>query len=364
MVDLEHLSLDKEALHYDPDARAWYRLELRGGELWATGLSYTPDGEDRVRTGKQKYLSPAFYFDPDTKEVLEIHNIGLVAIPATHNPQALCAASKRMATMAADGKGGADAGAGGSGRTGLEQLGLEPTATLDDIIAALKKLDDQLDTITGDSDGGEPDGDEAAEMSAAGAPPPPPANAPPADKKAAKAAMSKALGAARRSAHRALLSHTGAKTTKDAIAALASYASIVADVTKERAELAKKQAVLEANERTELVAKMVTLGKETPATAWTDQTATIPAEPWASMKLEALRDRVAKMSAAPSPNAQPPARANSAKAGTDPNANGAVTVADLSEKELASCSRQGIPPEKYAARLSKLTPKQREKARS
>jgi hypothetical protein len=40
--DLEHLSLDKESSSYDPDARGWFRLELRAGELWAVVTKWTP----------------------------------------------------------------------------------------------------------------------------------------------------------------------------------------------------------------------------------------------------------------------------------------------------------------------------------
>lgn len=353
MVDLEHLSLDKKAPNYDPDARAWYRLEVRDGELWATQLSYTPDGEDRIKTGKQKYPSPAFLYDPETMEILEIHNVALTAVPATHDPQAFAAASKNMrrATMAADGKGGAD-GADGTGG-GLEAiakvLGLGDDASLTDLLTKIGELKTAL--YGDDDDDDEPDGDEAAEMSAAGAPPPPPPNAPPADKKTAKMAASKVLTVARRSAHRALLSHTGAKTTKDGIAALESWKTIVADVSAQRAELAKKQAQLEANERAELIGKMVTLGKEVPATAWADEARTAPAEPWASMKIEALRDRVAKLSAGPSPLARAPLAGSKA----------AEAAYGLTPAQLASCSRLNIRPEDYVAKLSKFTPEQRSK---
>jgi hypothetical protein len=163
-------------------------------------------------------------------------------------------------------------------------------------------------------------------------------------------AASKVLGPARRSAHRALLSNTGAKTTKDAIAALESWKGIVADVAKDRAELAKKQADLEANERNELVSKMIKLGKEVPATAWTDETGTVPAEPWASMKIETLRDRVAKLSAAPTvaSNVRAPI------VGTN-----AAGVGGLSQAQLSSCARLGISPADYVAKLSTLTPAQR-----
>src|SRR6185295_17430879 len=62
MIDLEHLSLEssEQSRNFDPDARGWCKLELRNGELWATGVTWTPDGETRLREKRQRYISPAF----------------------------------------------------------------------------------------------------------------------------------------------------------------------------------------------------------------------------------------------------------------------------------------------------------------
>src|SRR4051812_35017161 len=58
MIDLEHLSLDAKSPNFDPDARGWYRLELRNGELWAVVLSWTDDGTARITEKRQRYTSP------------------------------------------------------------------------------------------------------------------------------------------------------------------------------------------------------------------------------------------------------------------------------------------------------------------
>ena len=97
MIDLEHLSLDEEAPHFDPDARGWTKLELRNGELWAVNLSWTPDGMARLQSKTQRYLSPTFAWEKKTRRVQWIHNIALTAIPATHDAQPLIAASVRDA---------------------------------------------------------------------------------------------------------------------------------------------------------------------------------------------------------------------------------------------------------------------------
>lgn len=96
IVDLEHDSLAEQAVRSDMrDARAYFKLELRNGELWAVDVRWTPDGERRLREKTQRYISPAFLRDEKTGRVESLLNVGLVAMPATHGAPALVAASKR-----------------------------------------------------------------------------------------------------------------------------------------------------------------------------------------------------------------------------------------------------------------------------
>jgi phage I-like protein len=94
IADLEHLSLNPDSPNYDPDARAHFRLEVRDGELWACGVSWSPDGQRRLTEKTQRYISPVAMRDKDTKRVLGVFNVGLVAQPATFHAQPLVAASK------------------------------------------------------------------------------------------------------------------------------------------------------------------------------------------------------------------------------------------------------------------------------
>jgi phage I-like protein len=94
IADLEHLSLDPTSPNYDPDARAHFRLEVRGGELWACGVAWSPDGARRLTEKTQRYVSPVAMRDKETKRVLGVFNVGLVAQPATFQAQPLVAASK------------------------------------------------------------------------------------------------------------------------------------------------------------------------------------------------------------------------------------------------------------------------------
>lgn len=84
MVDLEHLSLDKDAPNYDGDARAWCQFEIRDGELWAVNVEWTPDGTERVQNKTQRYVSPVFNYNKKTRRVTSIFNIALTGLPATH----------------------------------------------------------------------------------------------------------------------------------------------------------------------------------------------------------------------------------------------------------------------------------------
>lgn len=97
MIDLEHLSLDPDSLNYDPDARGWFRLELRDdGSLWAVNVSWTADGDARLREKRQRYVSPCFAFDHETKRITKILNCAITAMPATHDTPALVAARVRL----------------------------------------------------------------------------------------------------------------------------------------------------------------------------------------------------------------------------------------------------------------------------
>lgn len=95
-IDLEHQMLDPAAT--DPtarDARGWFGLEVRDGELWATGVRWTPDGEMRLREKRQRYVSPAFDVETKTKRITRIINVAITSLPATHSTPALIAASTR-----------------------------------------------------------------------------------------------------------------------------------------------------------------------------------------------------------------------------------------------------------------------------
>lgn len=104
MIDLDHASLDAPTRADSGDARGWFKLAVRNGELWAVSVRWAPDGEARLREKKQRYISPAFVCDEKTGRVLELVNAAICARPATHNAIPLVAASlgnQTSATLAA-----------------------------------------------------------------------------------------------------------------------------------------------------------------------------------------------------------------------------------------------------------------------
>jgi hypothetical protein len=93
IIDLEHLSLDPEARHFNTDALGHFNLDVRDGELWAVNVRWNADGLRRLSEKTQRYVSPAFFTD-DTGRITEVVNIALVAMPATHGAPALVAATR------------------------------------------------------------------------------------------------------------------------------------------------------------------------------------------------------------------------------------------------------------------------------
>lgn len=146
-IDLEHLSIDQESKAYDPDARGWFKLSVRDGELWAIDVRWTEDGDKRLRAATQRYISPFFAYGEKSRRVQSLHNVAIVATPATDEMPALVAASmragKKFATLSIE----------AVNMEALKKifaaLGLGEDASVEDALAAIKAL----------SEGGE-DGDE------------------------------------------------------------------------------------------------------------------------------------------------------------------------------------------------------------
>lgn len=335
MLDLEHLSLEnpEQSRNFDPDARGWAKLELRNGELWAVAVTWTPDGEARLREKRQRFISPAFEFDPETRRITSVLNIAITALPATDHTPALVAAS----ALGAEGE---------SPMTPeqfaaiAEALGLGADANVEDVIATIAAM---VKKIT-DSANGDGDPEDKAE-----APEGPPAAAANAEAAPPVVAASKVRAAAR-----ALAKLSGKKDLSEIVTEVEAWRTSHLALEAERAKLAKEKALLESGERRRLTGELVKCGAEIPATAWSDDAGTVPAEPWASMPIDQLRARVAKLAKAKGATATTTAPKPGKTSGSPDSGGGQVVTVNghavqLSAHEVQACTEANAKLEDYAA---------------
>lgn len=437
MIDLEHLSLDTESNNFDPDARGWCKLELRDdGSLWAVDVKWTEDGAQRLRDKRQRYVSPAFEIDPETKRVTKIVNIALTALPATHGTPELVAARTardlrklstgpslndlQRAIQAAvgdlypqpedgsyapypyvcdvfdasavyeyDGKlfevaytyDGSTAKLGAPvevqrsyepvqpaqpaaarrrapqrlNATGAKKMTPEMIKKALEAIAAGDK-DAALEILTGIV--AEAAGGTATEGEGGETPPPPETNA---DDPAAPEGEQEEEEeqAAVMAATSSLIRLTGKPTIGAAVEEVKTWRASHLKLEQETERLAKEREALESSERRDLVAQLVKLGFEVPATAWANPTAKtlVPCKRLLAEPLAELRDRVAKLSAARGgkapPAMRPPSGGHSPDGSTTEDVAQTIDVdgtsVELSARELKICREMGTKPEVYAA---------------
>lgn len=317
-IDLEHLSVDPEGIsgdarNFDPDARGWAKLELRNGELWAVNVTWGPDGARRLHERTQRYVSPAFLTDSDGR-VTKIHNIALTASPATREAMPLVASvNYREGIMSA--------------KLMAELCTLLRSGKHPDEIMTLLAMDIKTVQAVVKAMGGDPGADlgtlfatiqefaKALADSATGKKPAEPvAEEPVAEEPVAEEAVQTM------------------RASRDEIELMR------AELKKSNAQLALLTAERDARdavERRGLVAELVKLGRETPASAWADDDGSKPKGILLSMPLVELRDRVKLFSASPLAN--------------QASARPAVGAAGLTPKQIEICSETGCKPEIFAA---------------
>lgn len=319
MIDLEHLSLDDDGPNFDPDARGWAKLDVRNGELWATSVSWTSDGDARLREKRQRYVSPVFATDKKTKRIVSVLNIALTGMPATHEADELVAANVTIASY------------GGKMDAALLKQALDAIETDD-----AEKCKELLKSLIASAAGGpatdvpaDPVEEEAATETE-----------PPADEEqaAVMAATSR------------LTRLTGKDTISAAVDEAETWRASHLKLDAETAKLAKEREQLEASERRKLVAQLVILGSEIPPTAWEKgQEGKKPCQRLRDEPLAELRARVSTIASARGKkpaehleNVQPPT-------GDD---------LGLTERELVLCKEKNIDPKKYAETRAKIRARQ------
>jgi phage I-like protein len=259
LIDLEHDSLDtytRAVRNNAADAMGWFRLALREGELWAVNVTWTAEGERRLRAKTQRYISPAFEESEDGSPTWII-NVALCSMPATHGAQPLVAAS--LVALAANGANSMD-----------PKL---ITEALDALIAGdAEKCMTILKGVIASAAGAEAPEEAPAEPDASAESPDP---APDPNLVAAMA----------------LRRLTGREDTTEAIAELRRMRDTVASLSAER------DAEVLAERRT-LVGELVRLGVEYPSTAWAGEAELRnPVRRLAGEPIAELRARVAAYTA-------------------------------------------------------------------
>lgn len=350
MIDLEHLALDTESKSFDPDARGWYRLEVRNGELWAVNVTWTEDGAARLTSKRQRYISPAFDTDEEGR-ITRVFNIAITALPATDDLMPLIAASENrmlklnfdlamaalvmisalsetlepeavVEKLAEGDAAGEVAGINTGELAAFFGIDIDPANDPAGFIAAiLAKLDEVRGKLSGSAQAEAP----AAE---------------PAEDPSAEMATTRAN---RLSQLRAL---TSTKSSDAALEVVESWRKLAVDHAKTVKKLADDAAAIEATKYRQMAARLVTCGAELPASAWADHAKTKPSKHLLSQSLEDLEKRAKLFEAAPGPRKL--AAARPASTGKTFQVNGHTV--ELDARELAICEQSKCDPAVFAAR--------------
>jgi hypothetical protein len=265
-IDLEHYSLRPrmvDPMSTDADARGYFRPEMRDGELWATGVTWTEDGQQRLRGRRQRYMSPAFYTQ-ETDEtsgmprVTELLNVGLVAQPASDQIDALVASAVPLDSSS-------DRGYAPPGMTTPASATPEqtppavaaPAVVVPVVVEAPAPVVESEDETPPAAEDPESKAVEVAVCSIAG-----------------ETSIAKALVVL----SRRLVAQSGAANLQGAIQ---TFSTALTDIR-----------AVHAAELRSLVTDLVALGAETPATAWSNNA---PVARLASEGLPGLRSRVAAL---------------------------------------------------------------------
>lgn len=286
MIDLEHYSVQPRRLDpqsTDPDARGWFRLEMRGGDLWAANVTWTPDGAERLRSRRQRYTSPAFYtreWDDAAQldRVTNLINVALCAMPATYQLDALVAS-----VQALDGRRPA-------GYAPARMSDTVPAVASEPVVESPAEQPPVEVAVPAVAVVIVPAPDAEAE-DAGPAPEAEPTDAEFVELKSQLLTLSGAssLPEAVRVLCRRVFSSTGRSSAVDAVSFLTSALT--------------ERATTLAADRRGLIVELIALGAETPATAWANNA---PVDRLASEGLESLRTRIAALRSARPAGSAPP----------------------------------------------------------
>ncbi len=316
MIDYDHASLAWTSL--DPaqsgKAAGWFNLQMRGGELWAVNVRWTPSAATALRAKEWRFMSPAFETKDD--RIVGLLNVAITNIPATHRLDPLMAASVRG----------------------------ENAMTLEELLKVCKVLGLDLSTTTVE---------EAMAKMSGQAPPdaedaPPPAGDGGADEStetdpstttaAAAPAADGDKGAEVTAASARIMRLTGKSSWVDALVEIESWR--MSHVTREAdvAKLAKERSALEFSKRKDNAIALTKLGAETPHT-----TGLAKGKLCKRLLDEPIEEQTARVAALLS------ARGGKLPGGPIvPSGGGEADALGLSPREIAKCNAKKIDVAVYA----------------
>lgn len=317
MIDYDHASLSDSPVDASRSARAagWFQPEIRNGELWAVNVKWTPAADAALRAKEWRFMSPAFATSEG--RVTRLLNVAITNLPATRNLQPLMAANaKGKITMASD--------SGLSPK--LVSAALAAVASKD-AKGSLSVLQQILAALLGGSAEDAPASSDPPDAGSGDAPP---------DATAAASASNDAVTALA-GASRVAMALTGKTDPAEALAELTRRSKVAVELESREVTLAADRKIVEEGERRSLVASLVKLGVEIPATAWADAAGSIPVPRLANEPIAEMRGRVEALS-----TARGFARV------TTPTPPGGTVSFGLTAEQLAICAEMKVDPETFA----------------
>ncbi len=323
-IDLEHQMLDQH-LGADPtarDARGWCKLDVRpDGSLWAVDVKWTRDGAERLAEKRQRYVSPAFGADQETKRVTQVLNIAITAMPATHETPALVAATARGTMDAA-----------------LVQKAIDALVN-EDSKAALDILKGLIVSAAGGDSAPEEPAAEVPEVPVIEESATPPTTEEDEEKKKEAVVTSRLLRA------------TGRENIVEALADLDVFRASHLELETKRQELATERAVLDTAERRKGCVDLVRLAGRAPATVWADafDKSSAPKKYLADMPLADFRDYVSDAIKANAGRREiRPPTGKTAVTKDASSAPSATPTYGLTPEQLVFCKEAGCDPAVFA----------------
>ena len=100
LIDYNHGSYDDDAKPEQAIAAGWFHdAEYQNDGLYALGVKWTPRAESYIKNKEYRYLSPLFYYNTETGEVLELESVALTNTPALDGLDDLIAALSKKHTQ-------------------------------------------------------------------------------------------------------------------------------------------------------------------------------------------------------------------------------------------------------------------------